>query len=593
MSADLFAEFNDLSNNSASDPASAAVGQSNPPKARAQPQAWSQDLLGFSQDNSGSNNHSQGASLNQWPAVQHGPGPSVDWASSTQAARLSAAAVQGATGDDDDDDDNDGWGDFETAEPAVKSSVLAAGPSAGQISNISWGSLGGPTTSPQVPSFHQSHNAAPPASNLPEQPWHRDQSKRTTFSHPSLKDPNVLFDADDFELQDDGDAVDEDGDDFGDFAAATRISSRAQPPAAATKDPVPSIDLLALEHVPQPVHSASLHTLAPPKGALSFGASSSCHKPWSTASEPRDRDFHSLGSLTHSESNRSKADTSHVPAPFAGTSDLKVGADNVQKDGDDGWGAWDDIPSGNQVTISASTELKTQDTWDWDDQDSNKPLPEKFNSDAPPPINVPPPSIIMSIFPDLFSLGSSPLKSITGQSAPVKRKILSDPKTARFLQGFICLGTTAARVVAGRKQRWHRDKMLAKSMSISAAGSKGMKLVGVDKSQSAREDREASDVVACWREHVGRLRGAVAAANSSSGFNLKVPELSENMQIHAAKLVPTARSPCIICGLKREERVAKVDFDVEDSFGEWWIEHWGHRSCKNFWHEHEEKLRQR
>ncbi|KAJ3502922.1 hypothetical protein NM208_g16619 [Fusarium decemcellulare] len=33
-------------------------------------------------------------------------------------------------------------------------------------------------------------------------------------------------------------------------------------------------------------------------------------------------------------------------------------------------------------------------------------------------------------------------------------------------------------------------------------------------------------------------------------------------------MVPTAPKACIICGLKREERVAKVDYEVEDSFGE-------------------------
>ena len=42
-------------------------------------------------------------------------------------------------------------------------------------------------------------------------------------------------------------------------------------------------------------------------------------------------------------------------------------------------------------------------------------------------------------------------------------------------------------------------------MSISAAGSKGMKLAGIDKTQSAREDREAADVVAAWREHAKHL----------------------------------------------------------------------------------------
>jgi len=133
-------------------------------------------------------------------------------------------------------------------------------------------------------------------------------------------------------------------------------------------------------------------------------------------------------------------------------------------------------------------------------------------------------------------------------------------------------------------------------MSISAAGSKGMKLAGVDKAQIARESREAGDVVDLWKEHVGRLRSAVAAANSGisdATSQLRVPELAENMHVTTAKDVPTAAKACIICGLKREERVAKVDHNVEDSFGEWWSDHWGHVECKRFWLQHETALRQR
>jgi hypothetical protein len=51
-----------------------------------------------------------------------------------------------------------------------------------------------------------------------------------------------------------------------------------------------------------------------------------------------------------------------------------------------------------------------------------------------------------------------------------------------------------------------------------------------------------------------------------------------------------ATKPCVLCGLKRDERVEKVDGVVEDSFGEWWSEHWGHVACRNFWREHRGEL---
>ena len=171
-----------------------------------------------------------------------------------------------------------------------------------------------------------------------------------------------------------------------------------------------------------------------------------------------------------------------------------------------------------------------------------------------------------------------------------------------FLRGYLALATVAARIIAGRRLRWHRDKFLSQSMTISAAtgGKGGMKLAGIDKSQSAREDREAADVVAAWRDIVGRLRTAVAAANAAIakdagtlGRPLKVPELAETMRVETVKGAITAPKACVICGLKRDERVAKVDFEVEDSFGEWWVEFWGHRECRNFWVEHEVTLRSR
>lgn len=127
-----------------------------------------------------------------------------------------------------------------------------------------------------------------------------------------------------------------------------------------------------------------------------------------------------------------------------------------------------------------------------------------------------------------------------------------------------------------------------------------MKLAGIDKTQAAREDREATDVVAVWKGIVGRLRSAVAGANAAlakegngEGSLLKVPELVENMRVETVKGALTAPKACVVCGLKREERVVRVDFEVEDSFGEWWVEFWGHRECRNFWVEHEAALRSR
>jgi hypothetical protein len=146
-----------------------------------------------------------------------------------------------------------------------------------------------------------------------------------------------------------------------------------------------------------------------------------------------------------------------------------------------------------------------------------------------------------------------------------------------------------------------------------------MKLTGIDKSENMKEEREASDVVRVWKDQVGRLRHVVAAANQIKAGTLGViPDIQETMPVRTLKQseggVP-APQPCMMCGLKRDERVGSADQAVEDSFGEWWIEqvmmHRGRPNsfttnhtlcvdpkhlflgCRNFWNQHKEALRQR
>jgi hypothetical protein len=103
-----------------------------------------------------------------------------------------------------------------------------------------------------------------------------------------------------------------------------------------------------------------------------------------------------------------------------------------------------------------------------------------------------------------------------------------------------------------------------------------MKLTGIDKSENMKEEREVSDVVRAWKEQVGRLRHVVAAANQAKAGSLgSVPDVQETMAVRRLKQAEggiPARQPCMLCGLKRDERVAAADVAVDDSFGEWWVE---------------------
>lgn len=449
-----------------------------------------------------------------------------------------------------------------------------------------------------------------------EQQAGHQRRMKTKLKASSSKDPNVLFDAEDFELQvaEDDDDDDDDDDEFGDFEtvspAPAPASTLAQTPepqplsvSAVPSNPrraeapstLSSMDLLSLDEPQQPPPQSNRKS--PPSqllgGSLAFGAVSPSYPQAPRSPSFQDRNpFPKLNIKTPTGTEHKEH-----PKPEEATPDTAwPSIDNPSKapDNDDGWGAWDEFPANDskQTEIGSS---KAPESWDWDAVDNvQPPAVSAAQDDIPPPINVPPPSVILSIFPELLNSGNALFKPMTNQGTSIKQRVLSDPKVVDFLQGYVLLAQTAARVIAGRKQRWHRDKILTKSMSISAAGSKGMKLAGVDKTQSTREDREAADVVAVWRQQVGRLRSAVAAAKAAAkGPPLRVPELSENMAVQTAKMVPTSPKACIVCGLKREERVAKVDYEVEDSFGEWWTEHWGHKACRNFWLEHEQKLRQR
>jgi len=509
------------------------------------------------------------------------------------------------------DDEDDTWGDFEVAEPST-----AAPPGAllgFQMANRTTLSGSTPVAAPDPrtnpDSDLTSRNRVIRASTVdlltnnlidvgsaPRQPpksaWAKAERQPA-----KPRDPNVLFDADDDVEEDDGD------DDFGDFET---VQAPIQPVATSSSQRKPqhvppSMDLLSLtDPAPSPA-SATAPTPATTTANVSsrkapglsmenlnVGTSSASYsEPPKSPSFQERNPFPGLAVATPKTESLKRGEKPSSPSPITAWPSF----DDKTPGGGDDWAAFEDFPARDTKQERASNK---EDSWDWETADisqATKPIDES----EPPPTNVPPPSVLMSVLPEILNLSDTALlKPIAGQTAAAKKMIMSDPKTVAFLRSYLLIATVAARILAGRKLRWHRDKFLSQRMTISTAGAKGMKLAGVDKAQGSREDREAADVAASWKAHVGKLRSAVAAANAAgSGAPLKVPEIGEQMHVTTAKQVPTAPRPCVICGLKRDERLTKVDFEVEDSFGEWWVEHWGHRACRNFWMEHEKKLRQR
>ena len=214
-----------------------------------------------------------------------------------------------------------------------------------------------------------------------------------------------------------------------------------------------------------------------------------------------------------------------------------------------------------------------------------------------PQVNIPPPSILLSVFSTVADKARGQFFEPISQAADnpdVLQAAYAHPQVHSYLQSLLTLSTVLCRITAGRKHRWKRDKILAQSMSIgqaSAGGrSGGMKLTGLDKAETAREGRDVADAVRAWRNILGRMRSAVSAARKVG----TVPEIKEDYTVRTGtdkEGAIQATKHCALCGLKRNERIAKVDIEVQDSFGEWWVEHWGHRDCARFWQTYEKSLK--
>ena len=215
------------------------------------------------------------------------------------------------------------------------------------------------------------------------------------------------------------------------------------------------------------------------------------------------------------------------------------------------------------------------------------------SKEAAPPNNVPPPSVLLTLAASLLSTLNSDLRRSIAETAAEQ-----GPSTE--INRLLCVPMVAARIIAGRKLRWKRDLNLSQSMKIGPASSGktgGMKLAGVDKSESLGEEREVSEVVRIWRITVGPLRSMVSKISQQlSVGSPTVPDISEIMPVRIAKFnegAITAPKSCFLCGLKREERVNALDGNVEDSFGEWWSDYWGHLTCRIFWEQYSGRLKQR
>ncbi|KAJ6021798.1 hypothetical protein N7540_007302 [Penicillium herquei] len=245
---------------------------------------------------------------------------------------------------------------------------------------------------------------------------------------------------------------------------------------------------------------------------------------------------------------------------------------------------WGDFNDGPTLAAPIITPISKQ---------TPSPAPDQriFTSSTSPsptvrPTNIPPPSVLLSLLVEILSnLQREALQSrASGQG--------TREETATTIQTSL---STAARIIAGRSLRWKRDSILSQSMRIGPAGkSGGMKLSTVNKHEDVKESQDAVEVLSLWRERAALFNSVVQGVGQKPvpvvGDPAALKVVVAKVEVGAIK----ASHACALCALRRDERVLRIDEGVvNDSFGEWWTEHWGHTGCRLFWERYKELLLQR
>ena len=366
---------------------------------------------------------------------------------------------------------------------------------------------------------------------------------------PITTDSNVLFDADDFENVDD--------DEFGDFEGAD-VESSKEPVSPFPALNTGLLDLLDDNDGNQPAVS----TFKAVEDVLEGEHESEDDWGQFTVAEPDLGPSKSKMGIDPKQTNHLRSSNPNVPQSISTKSSAVEKPEIAQIDE---FEVWDDF------------ETDTAPAEDTKDDEALALITITPSERHERPMNVPPPAVILRLLTKAVTLLSSPVESAKDNSIGTN---------------IVCVYRVTGRVISGRSLRWKRDTILAQSMRIGAAGrSGGMKLTAVDKGETRREDQETEELLSTWTTHLYSLNKAMIRAKVR-----KPPiTLSAELVVKTAtgSDVLTATHVCPICGLRRNERVNGIDVSVSDTFGDFWIEHWGHTDCHNFWYQFNQHLEQR
>ncbi|KAJ5156225.1 hypothetical protein N7492_009028 [Penicillium capsulatum] len=254
---------------------------------------------------------------------------------------------------------------------------------------------------------------------------------------------------------------------------------------------------------------------------------------------------------------------------------------------DEDWGDFNDGPSARPALTKPNQSSRPSTT-----SPSSNIIPGTSSSSpiTVRPTNIPPPSVLLELLVDIFN-------NLQKEAAKAKARDTAHSIKNNTASNIHNTLETAARIIAGRTLRWKRDTILSQSMRIGparAGKSSGMKLNAVNKHEDVKEKQDAVDVLSLWRERAALFNTVIQSAGRRP-----IPAVADPSALKVITGRPEAGAikashPCALCALKRDERVLKLDDeDVQDSFGEWWTEHWGHTACHEFWEANRSLLGQR
>lgn len=398
----------------------------------------------------------------------------------------------------------------------------------------------------------------------------------------SVNDDSVLFDAALEPPQGDG------GDDWGEFASAETPAEPAESkPKSKSKSKIADVDSAN-------VRSKRDRSKQRSKGPNGLSGTVDLIDSLSIEDRPPARNAQQT-KADATAGSRHSIKGNHVPASTASPS---VGSN------DEFFDEWGDFVGASPPKASTgvaqsrdprqqSAERPTQihkppaQTEIGSNQPQNNEPESRASSPQVRPTNIPPPSVLLQLFPQLFEQ----LQQKASKVKATRQKAALDELASEIC----CTLKVVARVIAGRTLRWKRDSILSQSMRIGPARSGkpgGMKLNTVNKTENIKEKQEAIDVLQTWHDRAGFFNSTMLSSGKRP-----IQVVGENARVIAVgpeKGALKAPHACALCGLKRDERLlGQIDENVEDSFGEWWTDHWGHTDCKVFWTRNYRLLNQR